>query len=37
MSQRNVLILLGAVVVLIALVLFGQRGGSRSHPRSKPR
>jgi hypothetical protein len=27
MSQRNVLILLGAVVVLLALVLFGQRSG----------
>jgi hypothetical protein len=28
MSQRNVLILLGAVIVLVALVLFGQRGSS---------
>jgi len=28
MSQRNVLILLAAIVVLVALVLVGQRGGS---------
>ena len=28
MSQRNVLILLGAVVVLVALVLYGQRGST---------
>ncbi len=28
MSQRNVLILLATVVVLVALVLFGQRGSS---------
>lgn len=28
MSQRNVLILLGAVIALVALLIFGQRGGS---------
>lgn len=30
MSSRNVLILLAAVIVLVALVLYGQRGGSGS-------